>query len=44
MRIAYWIPKAKNTQSDCVILIALQMKRWLHECASDLVYVYRLSY
>ena len=34
MRIACWIPKAINTHSDYVILIAFLLQQWLHERAS----------
>ena len=34
MRIACWIPKATNTHSEYVTLIAFQLQRWLHERAS----------
>jgi len=37
MRIACRIPKAKNTNSEYVILIAL-LQQWLHESASMLRY------
>ena len=40
MRIACWIPKATNTQSQYVILIALPLQQWLHECLSMLRYSY----
>jgi hypothetical protein len=30
MRVACWIPKAKNTHSCYVILIAFQLQHWLH--------------
>jgi hypothetical protein len=36
MRIACWIPKPTNTNSDCVILIAFPLQQWLHERASKL--------
>ena len=31
MRIACRIPRATNTHSDCVILIAFPLQQWLHE-------------
>jgi len=34
MFLVSWIPKATNTHSGCVILIALSLQEWLHECAS----------
>ena len=36
MRIACWIPKATNTRTGCVILIAFPLQQWLHERASML--------
>jgi hypothetical protein len=38
MRIACWIPKATNTHSEYVILIALPLQQRLHERASMLRY------
>jgi len=38
MRIACWIPKATNTHSAYVILIAFLWQEWLHECASLLCF------
>jgi hypothetical protein len=40
MRVACWIPKAKNTQSEYVILIDFPLQHWLHERASALRYTY----
>ena len=40
MRIACWVPKATNTHTGCVILIALPLQQWLHERASVLCYTY----
>jgi len=40
MRIACWIPKATDTNSECVILTAFPLQQWLHERASMLRYVY----
>ena len=40
MRIACWIPKATNTHSKYVILIAFQQQQWLHERALLLRYMY----
>ena len=34
MRIAYWITKATNTHSQCVILIAFPLQTWLQERSS----------
>ena len=36
MRIACWIPKATNTHSEYVILIAFPLQQWLHGRASML--------
>ena len=38
MRIACWMPKATNTHSEYVILIAFPLQQWLHERASMLRY------
>ena len=40
IRIACWITTAINTHSEYVILIALALQQWLHECASILGYTY----
>ena len=40
MRITRWIPKATNTQSEYVTLIAFPLQHWLHERASMLRYTY----
>jgi len=40
MRIARWIPKATNTHSYYVILIAFPLQQWLHERGSLLRYTY----
>jgi len=40
MRIACWIPKAINTHSGCVILIAFPLQQYLHKSASLLRYTY----
>jgi hypothetical protein len=37
-RIARWITKATNTNSEYVILIAFPLQQWLHERASLLRY------
>ena len=34
MRIACRVPKATNTHSEYVILIAFPLQQWLHESAS----------
>jgi hypothetical protein len=39
MRIACWVPKATNTHSEYVILIAFPLQQWLHERASMLRYI-----
>ena len=36
MCIGCWIPKAKNTHSEFVILTAFSLLQWLHEGASVL--------
>ena len=38
MHIARWIPKATNTHTGCVIVIAFPLQQWLHERASLLRY------
>jgi hypothetical protein len=38
MRVACWIPKATNTHSEYVILVAFPLQKWLHERASMLRY------
>ena len=40
MRIACWIPKAANTHSEYVTLIAFPLQQWLHERAPLLRYTY----
>jgi len=40
VRVACWLPKATNTHSGCVILIAFLMQQWLHETASMIRYTY----
>jgi len=40
IRIACWIPKATNTYSGYVILIAFTLQEWLHECTTVLRYTY----
>ena len=35
---AFWITKATNTYSECVICIAFPLQKWLHEHASMLRY------
>jgi len=38
VRIAFWISKATNTYTDCVILISVLLQQRLHERASLLRY------
>ena len=40
MRTALWIPKARNTRSDCAILIAFPPQHWLHKRAPMLCFTY----
>jgi len=40
MRISRWVPKATNTHSEFVILIALPLQQCLHERALMLRYAY----
>jgi len=40
MHIAYWMPKAKYTHPEFVILIAYPSQQWLYERASILSYTY----
>ena len=40
MRCACWIPKATDTHSEYVRLLAFQLQQCLHECASVLRYTY----
>ena len=40
MRIACWIPKATNTHSQYVIVIAFPLQQWLHERVSVWRYMY----
>jgi hypothetical protein len=41
-RIAYWIPKAKNTHSQYVILSAFPLEQWLELRASKLRCTYKV--
>jgi len=36
MRVGRWIPKATNTDSEFVIVIAFPQQKWLHKRASKL--------
>jgi hypothetical protein len=40
MRVAYWLPKARNTFSEYVILIAFPLQELLYKRASLLHYMY----
>jgi len=40
LHIACWIPKATNTHTGCITLIAFSLQQWLHERASVLHYTY----
>jgi hypothetical protein len=40
MRIACWVPKATNTHSEYVTLIAFPMQQWMQDRASVLRYTY----
>jgi len=40
MRIAYWIDKSTDTDSEYVIIITFPLQQWLHELASLLRYTY----
>jgi hypothetical protein len=40
MRIACWVPKATNTHSEYVIIIAFPPQQWLHERSTLLRYTY----
>jgi len=40
MRVACWIPKATNMNSEYVIRIAFPLQLWLHEPANILRYTY----
>ena len=40
MRISCWIPKATNTHTGCLMLIAFTLQQWLHERTSVLRYTY----
>jgi hypothetical protein len=44
MRTACWLPKATDTHSECVILIAFPLQQWLRERASMLRYTYIVLY
>ena len=40
MRIAWWIPKAINKYTGCVLLITFPLQQWLHERSSMLCYTH----
>jgi len=40
MRVSCWLPRATNTHTGCVILIAFPLQQWLHEVVSMLRYTY----
>jgi len=40
MRIARWMPKAINTHSQYIIIIAFPLQNWLHERVSMRRYTY----
>jgi hypothetical protein len=40
MRVACWIPKATNTGTGCVILIAFLLQQWLKNAPQCLCYTY----
>ena len=40
MRIAYWTPKATNTPSEYVMLIAFPLQQWLQQGTTILRYTY----
>jgi hypothetical protein len=40
IRVACWIPKATNTHSQYVILMAFLLQQWLHTLTSVLHYMY----
>jgi len=40
MLIAFWIPEATSTHSECEILIAFPLQQWLHDAPHVLRYMY----
>jgi hypothetical protein len=44
MRIACWMPKATDTHSEYVILIAFPLQQWMHERVSMLRYTHIASF
>jgi hypothetical protein len=43
IRVACWMPKAIDTPSEYVILMAFNLQQWLHERASLLRFTYIAS-
>jgi len=43
VRIACQLTKSSDTHSEYVIVIAFQLQKWLHICASVLCYMYSTS-
>jgi len=43
-RIACWIPKATDTHSTYVMLIAFPLQQWLHDCTSVTLYVQYIAF
>jgi hypothetical protein len=43
MRNVRWIPKATNTHTEYVMLIAFPLQQWLKECSSVLRHTYTVS-
>jgi len=43
MRIAWCTPKATNTQSEYVILIAFPLRQWLHKTGLNVTFIRTLS-
>ena len=43
MRFECWIPKATNSHSEYVIIIAFPLQQWLYERVSMLRYTYTAS-
>jgi len=44
MRIVCWVPKATNTHSEYVVLIAFPLQQWLQERASTVRYTQNCLY
>jgi hypothetical protein len=44
MCIACWIPKARNSHSECVMLIAFQLQQWLTQtCFTIILHIHYFS-